>query len=59
MGMDQDGSSPHSGRGPSFLHGATSPSYIPGHTPPHGHEHFPYPDQLGVYNSLGIYEEFY
>lgn len=53
MGMDQDGSSPHSGRGPSFLHGATSPSYLPGHTPPHGHEHFPYPDQLSVYSSLG------
>lgn len=54
--MDQDGSSPHSGIGrPSFLHGATSPSYIPGHTPPHGHEHFsPYPDQLSVYASLGM-----
>nr|CAI5831698.1 unnamed protein product [Callosobruchus analis] len=55
MGMDQDGSSPHSGIGrPSFLHGATSPSYLPGHTPPHGHDHFtPYPDQLAVYASLG------
>lgn len=55
MGMDQDGSSPHSGIGrPSFLHGATSPSYLPGHTPPHGHDHFSsYPDQLSVYASLG------
>ncbi|XP_017785794.1 PREDICTED: LIM/homeobox protein Lhx3 isoform X1 [Nicrophorus vespilloides] len=53
MGMDQDGSSPHNGRGPSFLHGAASPPYLPGHTPPHGHEHFPYPDQLSVYNSIG------
>lgn len=53
MAMDQDGSSPHSGRGPSFLHGATSPPYLAGHTPPHGHDHFPYPDQLGVYNTLG------
>lgn len=55
MSMDQDGSSPHSGIGrPSFLHGTTSPSYLPGHTPPHGHEHFsPYPDHLSVYASLG------
>lgn len=53
MGMEQDGSSPHSGIGrPSFLHGASSPSYLPGHTPPHGHEHFPYPDQLSVYTSI-------
>ncbi|KAJ8927555.1 hypothetical protein NQ314_019960 [Rhamnusium bicolor] len=54
MSMDQDGSSPHSGIGrPSFLHGATSPSYLPGHTPPHGHDHFSsYPDQLSVYASL-------
>lgn len=52
--MDQDGSSPHSVIGrPSFLHGTTSPSYLPGHTPPHGHEHFsPYPDHLSVYTSL-------
>uniref|UniRef100_A0A6P7F2N4 LIM/homeobox protein Lhx3 n=1 Tax=Diabrotica virgifera virgifera TaxID=50390 RepID=A0A6P7F2N4_DIAVI len=55
MGMDQDGSSPHSGIGrPSFLHGATSPPYLPGHASPHGHDHFSsYPDQLSVYASLG------
>lgn len=54
MSMDQDGSSPHSGIGrPMFLHGATSPSYLSGHTPPHGHEHMGYPDQLAVYSSIG------
>ncbi|XP_019871244.2 LIM/homeobox protein Lhx3 isoform X7 [Aethina tumida] len=54
MSMDQDGSSPHSGIGrPSFLHGTNSPSYLPGHTPPHGHEHYPYPEQLSVYASIG------
>lgn len=54
MTMDQDGSSPHSGVGrPTFLHGGGSPSYLPGHTPPHGHEHFPYADQLSVYTGLG------
>lgn len=54
MGMDPDGSSPHSVIGrPSFLHGGSSPSYLPGHTPPHGHEHFPYPDQLSVYTGIG------
>ncbi|XP_057651181.1 LIM/homeobox protein Lhx3 isoform X1 [Diorhabda carinulata] len=55
MGIDQDVSSPHSGIGrPSFLHGATSPSYLPGHASPHGHDHFSsYPDQLSVYASLG------
>lgn len=55
MTMDQDGSSPHSGVGrPTFLHGSGSPSYLPGHTPPHGHEHFPYADQLAVYTGLGM-----
>ncbi|KAL3282023.1 hypothetical protein HHI36_005226, partial [Cryptolaemus montrouzieri] len=53
MGMDQDGSSPHSVIGRPFLHGGSSPSYLPGHTPPHGHEHFPYPDQLSVYAGIG------
>lgn len=56
LGMDQDGSSPHSGvgRGTSYLHGATSPPYLTGHSPPHGHEPFHYPDQLSVYTNLGI-----
>lgn len=54
MSMDQDGSSPHSGIGrPMFLHGATSPSYLPGHSPPHGHDHMGYAEQMAVYSNLG------
>ncbi|GLV37874.1 Lim3 [Carabus blaptoides fortunei] len=55
LGMEQDGSSPHSGvgRNTSYLHGATSPPYLTGHSPPHGHEPFHYPDQLSVYTPIG------